>query len=73
MPLTMATQNKSYCNSRWRHSCLICNRYITDKEMQIWISCWIPKWIYSVEGLALEISALESLYGGQFAFSFQLC
>ena len=29
--------------------------------------------ISSDEGLTLETSALESLYGGQFTFSYQLC
>ena len=31
------------------------------------------EWIRSDKGLTLEMSALESLYGGQITFSNQLC
>ena len=34
------------------------------------VLCW---WGSSDEGLALGMSALETLYGGQLTFSYQLC
>ena len=43
------------------------------QKLEIFLVHFLVNWIHSDKGLTLETSALESLYGGHFTISYELC